>query len=116
MLTDPQSITVNGSAKSLPKVETGGRRSVYASADQKFGMMISHQDQKDRVRSVMKVTQVEIVADPITAINDSETLGISVIWDKPKFGFTVAQIQQLTAAVVAKLTDSLVAQIAGQES
>jgi hypothetical protein len=41
VLTDPLSVTYNGSAKSLPRVSLDGRGSVYRTADGEFEISIS---------------------------------------------------------------------------
>lgn len=41
MLTDPLSVTYDGNSKSLPRVSSGGRGTVYRTADEEFEMSIS---------------------------------------------------------------------------
>lgn len=120
MLADPQSITVNSVAKSMPKVQSDGQHSIYSMADQSFQLDIRHTnrkvDKKDRVRSLVTFTQTAAVTDPITSVVDSDFLAFSVQIDRPVFGFTSLQVQQLVAGFNAWLTSTNVDKLYGRES
>jgi len=117
MLTDPQVLTVNSVAKSMPRVETNGRKSVYQTDDSLFSQTISHRTTSaGRVQSLYATEQRGLVTSPIDSSVDYDSVKINVTIDRPGYGFTVTQIQQLMAAIKANLTDSLVAQLFGQQS
>jgi len=117
-LADPQVITVNSVAKSMPRVETSGRKSLYATDDGLFSMTVSHQTTaQDRIRSLAGFEQRAVVTNPLDSTDqDYDSLRINVTFDRPSYGFSLAQVQQLTAAIVAKINDAFVAQIFGQQS
>lgn len=122
MFPDPLTgITVNSVALSLPKIDMrsqGSRRtSVYQTNDQLFRAIIEHQlTQGGRIRSTFRLEQSAVVPDPLTAVNDMEQQTIYTVWDRPVQGFTLAQMQQLTAGHAGALTNAFVQRIYGQES
>lgn len=96
---DPQSITVNAVAKSMPRVSTGESSSVYKAADDAFQMRISHQKTKTRTRRMVRVDQKVIAADPLTAENTYQTAGVYIVVDEPEFGFTDTTLGYLITAL-----------------
>lgn len=116
MLTDPQSITVNAVAQSMPKVISDGTSSTYEKADGTFRLKVSHQVSKGRVRSLARFEQRAVVADPLTAVNDYETLVFYVNIDRPEVGFTSTQVQQLVAGFNSWLNGTMVDKLYGRES
>lgn len=113
---DPQSVTINSVAQSLPRVMTEGKKAVYQKNDQNVTLTLSHQSSKGRVRSLTRLDQRAIVADPLTSENDFGELGLQLVMDRPEYGFTLAQVQYLVAALKGWLTDDNVAKMFGQES
>jgi hypothetical protein len=120
VLTDPQTVTVNSVAKTMPKVQSDGQHTVYQLADLSFTLDIRHTsrkvDKKDRVRSLVTFTQRAIVADPLTAANDYETLAFSVQIDRPNAGFTSTQVQQMVTGFQTWLNSTMVDKLYGRES
>lgn len=103
MYTDPQSVTLDG-AKSLPRINTGDGNSTYRTADEKLQLRISHKPNKGRVRSMARLDETVIAADPLTAEQGYQTAGAYIVIDKPKVGFTVAQLTALAVALSTWLT------------
>jgi len=116
MFSDPQSVTVNAVAQSMPKIETNVRKGVFRKADGTFQLTISHTPAKNRVRSMFRLDQNAIVADPISLLNDSETLSAYLVIDRPTFGFTQTQLEQLVAGLTSALTTTVVGKLYAQES
>jgi len=114
--TDPQSVTVNSVAQSMPRVEIKGTSAIYSKADGSFKLTISHTTTKDRIRSMVRIDQRAIVADPLTAVNDYETLSYYTVIDRPNYGFTQSQVEQLVAGLNAYLTNAVVDKLFGVES
>lgn len=92
MFTDPQSITISGNAKSLVRVSSTGTSSMYRTADGLFELTISHTLTKGRVRTMAKLLQKAIVPDPLTSVNDYETLQTYFVTDRPEVGYSDATI------------------------
>lgn len=116
MLADPQVVTVNSVAKSMPKVSSNGTTAVYKMADETYRLDVSHQTSKGRIRSLAKVTQRAVVADPLTSVNDYELLSIHCVIDRPEVGFTSTQVDQLVAGLKTWLDSTMVGKLYGQES
>lgn len=117
MFSDPQTVTVNAVAKVMPRIEVGARKCVYQLADGTFTFTISHQSTgKDRIRSMARIDQRAIVPDPLTAVNDWETLGFYVVVDRPSAGFSSAQVEQLITGFKTWLDATAMAKLFGQEA
>lgn len=117
MFNDPQSLTVNGVAQSLPRVEMSGKKSIYEKNDGSFVLTISHTNASgNRLRSMVRVDQKSIVPDPLTSVNDYETMSAYLVIDRPQAGFTATQVDHLVQALKAHLTTAAVTQLYGTES
>lgn len=116
MFADPQSVTVNSVAQSMPKVSSEGLKTSYSKSDGTYKLTISHTPTKDRVRSMARIDQRAIVADPLTAVNDYETLSFYVVIDRPIYGFTMTQVEQLIAGFKTWLDNTAIDKLYGQES
>lgn len=116
MFTDPQVVTVNAVAKSMPRVSSVGTKSTYSTNDSTFTLNISHTPTKDRIRSMSRVDQKAIVPDPLTAVNDWETLSVYLVVDRPAAGFSAIQLEQLIVGFKTWLDNTVIAKLYGQES
>jgi hypothetical protein len=117
MLNDPQIITVNAVAQSMPRIQMQGTSSTYQKADQTFSLDISHTTTKDgRVRSMAKVTQRKVVADPLTSENDYDNLVFYIVLDRPGYGFSDVEAQQLVTGFKTWLDNAMVTKLYGKES
>lgn len=116
MYTDPQVVTVNAVAQSMPRVSTGGQKTVYQKNDLTYTLTISHTPNKDRVRSMVRIDQRAIVPDPLTAVNDYETLSFYCVIDRPLAGFTMVQVEQLIAGFKTWLDNTAIDKLYGGES
>jgi hypothetical protein len=115
--SDPQSVTVNAVAKSMPRVETDGKKSVYQKSDGTFKLTISHTPTGNgRIRTMARIDQRAVVPDPLTAVNDYETLSFYVVIDRPEVGFSATEVGYLTAGLVAWLDSTAVGKLFGLES
>jgi hypothetical protein len=115
-LTDPQTITVAGSGKVMTKVSSPTPTStVYSTADEAWKLTISHQVQGEKIRSVARFDQKAIVADPLSAVNDFETLSTYIVLERPLFGFTSTNAVDQVAGLVAWLNATMVGKLYGRE-
>jgi hypothetical protein len=113
---DPQVVTVNAVAKSMPRILTDGKSSTYQMADGSFKLTISHQLSKGRVRTTARIDQRAIVPDPLTSVNDYETLSFYFVVDRPEVGFTDTQVNQLKTGLASWLSDATGTKLFGLES
>lgn len=115
---DPQSITLSGTAVSLPRTSSGVNNGAFRAADGTLGLEVSSSYGK-RVRRVAKVRQAKIAADPLTAVNARYDMQAYLVIDTPTTGYTVAEAQAVVAALTKWLTDtsgSNVAKLLGGEN
>lgn len=113
---DPQSITVNGVAKSMDRTKSEGYRSEYSKDDETFKMVISHQESKNRTRRMVRVDQRVVAADPLTSVNEYKTLGVYLVIDEPEFGFADAEIDYVVQALKTWLSTANVLKVCGSQS
>jgi len=116
MFTDPQSVTVNAVAQLMPRISSSGLKTIYQKSDGNWTFTISHQPSKGRIRSMVRIDQRAVVADPLTAVNDYETLSFYVVIDRPEYGFSMVQCEQLIAGFKTWLDNTAVDKLYGQES
>lgn len=116
MFTDPQVVTINAVAQSMPRVKTDGLSAIYQKSDESVKLTISHQKSKGRVRSMARIDQRAIVPDPLTSVNDYETLFFYVVLDRPEVGFSSVQVEQLIAGLKTWLDSTAIGRLYGQES
>jgi len=116
MLTDPQIVTVNAVAKSMPRVLMDGQSATYQNSDETFKLKVSHQKSNTRVRSMVRIDQRAIVPDPLTSVNDWETLGFYFVIDRPEVGFSSTQVDQLITGLKTWLDSTMIGKLFGQES
>jgi archaellum component FlaG (FlaF/FlaG flagellin family) len=116
MFADPQVVTVNAVAKSMPRVKTDGLSAIYQMSDETFKLTLSHQKSNKRIRSMARIDQRAIVADPLTSENDYETLSFYVVIDRPEVAFSSTTVDQLVTGFKTWLDSTNVGKLYGQES
>lgn len=113
--TDPQSITVNAIAKSLPRVKSDGARSEYLEAAEEFKLTISHQESKGRTRRMVRIDQRVVAADPLSSVNEYKSLGVYLVIDEPEYGFSDAQIDYVVQALCDWASTANITKVLGNE-
>jgi len=106
MFTDPQSITLNAVATSLPRVSMGAYNGVYMTADGNVKMTISHQNRKSGAESTLvRFDQKVTVNNPLTGLPSSQTITTYLVVQRPpnSVGVTDVQVQYLLSAALAWL-------------
>lgn len=116
MFTDPQSVTINAVAKSMPRIKQGTTDATYRTADESFQLRISHQPTKSRTRRMVRLDQTVVAADPLTAVNTSQSASVYLVVDEPKYGFDDASLDYMVDGLVAWLTPANIAKLLGSES
>lgn len=119
MFADPQSVTINGTATSLPRVGNGPSSAGYQSVDGLVRELVSHQDGK-RFRRLIKLSQDKISADALVpSQNSRSSMSVQLVIDHPKNGFTNAEVKYLVDALLAQLSatsGALITKVIGGES
>jgi hypothetical protein len=119
MFADPQSVTINAVATSLPAVVRAVNTSGYQSADGNVKLTVSHA-YGNRNRRTARLDFSKIAADPlISAQNIKFSMSAYLVIDVPITGFTIVEQKQIVDALTAYLTASTganVTRILGGES
>jgi hypothetical protein len=106
MFTDPQSVTINAVANSLPRISSGINSGSFQKDDTTVKLEISHQYGK-RNRRLVKLTHSKIAPDPlISSTNIRYSMSINLVVDTPTTGYTVAESKQVVDGLTAWLTAS----------
>lgn len=118
MFTDPQSLTLSGTAVSVPRTSSGVNSGIFNDAASTLKMSIAHAYGK-RTRRTVRLEHNKIAADPLTSANTRYSMTAYVVFDVPAVGYTVAEAQAVIASLTKWLTDtsgSNVAKVLGGEN
>lgn len=101
MFADPQSLTVNAVAKSLPRVgsEQPTRLQNFQTADGEFQLSIRQDKSTGRFRREARFIQKKVAADPISAVNKEVSASVIITVDEPRWGFSDTDLGYLIAAL-----------------
>lgn len=117
--SDPQSITIAGSAISLPRTSVGLNSAEYSSADGLVHLKASSLYGR-RTRRTIRVDHEKITADPfIPTQNSKVSMSSYIVFDVPVAGYTNAQQLEVWVGFIAALSASsnlLITKILGGES
>lgn len=106
MLADPQTVTINAVAQTLPAIARGVNNSSYQKDDGSVKLSVSHQYGK-RTRRTVRLDYSKIVADPLVpAQNQKVSMSTYLVIDQPITGLTIAEIKQVVDGLTAYLTAS----------
>jgi hypothetical protein len=96
---DPQSVTINSVANSLPRVGSGVNTGAFSNGDATVKMGVSHQYAK-RTRRQARLDFSKIAPDPlISSTNIKYSMSAYIVVDAPVTGFTVAEQKQIVDAL-----------------
>lgn len=117
--SDPQSVTINAVANSLPRVGQGIDSGAFSKDDGNVKLALSHQYGR-RTRRLIRLDHAKIAADPlISAQSIRYSMSVQLVVDTPSTGYTVAEAKQIVDALVAYLSatsGARVTQLLGGES
>jgi hypothetical protein len=106
LLTDPQSLTVNAVANTLPRITTNQNGAVYSKDDGSLKLSVSSAYGK-RTRRTARVDFRKTAADPLfPAQNVPYTMSAYIVADVPSTGFTIVEQKQIVDALTAWMTAS----------
>lgn len=119
MFSDPQSVTINAVAVSLPRTGMGINSGSFLSSDGNVSLVISHQPGK-RLRHTARLNHRKVGADPFDgSLNAQYSMSAYLVVDVPLVGYTVTEQKQVVDGLTGYLTASTgarVTQLLGQES
>jgi len=116
VLADPQSVTINAVATSLPRTNQGATQNVYTSADGKTLMTTKQNITSARFRREVRLAQNKIAADPISAVNKESGVSVYFVIDEPRSGvFSDGEIGYLIDALKTWLSSANYNKVLGGE-
>lgn len=115
MFADPQSVTVNAVAKTLPLTSREGMESIYTESTGEHQLKVSHQ-LASRNRRVVRLDHEKVAADPLTAVNATVSTSVYIVIDEPLWGYTDAEVNYLVQALTLWLSSANVLKVLGGES
>lgn len=106
MYADPQSVTVNAVAQSMPRQGSTqpDRIGTFSTADGTFTFEVRQNKTAARFRLEVRLTQKKVAADPLTALNKEVSTSVMIVVDEPRWGFSDIELGYLTSALVAWFT------------
>jgi len=117
--SDPLSITLGGTAISLPRVISGANTSTYTSGDGTTSVVASSNYAK-RTRRVLRLDTNKITTDPfIPAQNVKVSSSFYLVWDLPVAGYTAADaLDQYVGldGLASATSNKIIKQLLGGES
>jgi hypothetical protein len=106
MFSEPQSVTISGTAHSLPRVASGDFSGAFQKDDGTVKLDVVHTFGK-RTRSTISLAHQKTAADPlIPAQNVPYSMTVRVLVDRPKYGYTVAEQKAVIDGFIAALNAS----------
>jgi len=103
---DPQSLTLNGSAVSLPRTGSGVGSGTFTSNDGTSEIIVSSTYGK-RTRRTARVNVSKIAPDPlISSQNIRYSSSVYLVVDQPVTGFTVAELTDIVKSITTWLSAS----------
>lgn len=103
---DPQSVTINAVAQTLPRVSSGVDKGVFQKDDTTVRLTVSSAYAK-RTRRTIRLDFSKVAVDPlIPTQNAPYSMSTYIVVDVPQVGFTVVEQKQIVDALTAYLTAS----------
>lgn len=117
MFADPQSITVNAVAKSLPAVSRGADASVYKMDTGDYQLTISKARTNSRKRFAVRIDARKIAPDPLASSNNVEyTSTVILSFNMPFVGYTAAEVKDIGLALTSWATSANMLKVLGEET
>jgi hypothetical protein len=115
--SDPQSVTINAVANSLPRVEVSGESSSYKKDDETLQLTISHTE-KNRVRRMVRLDFNKIATDPFNASQSNMITGSCyLVIDEPAGArFSNTELLNYVKGLVGWATDANLTKVIAGES
>lgn len=103
---DPQTVTINAVAQSLPRTSTRDNAGIFTKDDGTVKLTVSSLYGK-RVRRTARLDHKKTAADPLfPAQNAPYSMSFYVVADVPATGYTIVEQKQISDALTAWLTAS----------
>jgi hypothetical protein len=104
--SDPQTVTINGNANTLPRVASGINTGGFTTNDGTVGLTVASSLGK-RIRRTARLNHSKIAPDPlISSQNIKYSSSFYVVADVPITGYTVSEQTQILLALIGWLQAS----------
>jgi len=104
--SDPQSVSIGGTAVPLPRTSSGVNSGAFTAADGTASLVVSHAYGK-RTRRTVRINHSKIAPDPlISAQNIRHSMSVYLVVDAPVTGYSVAEQKSIVDALAAYLSAS----------
>lgn len=116
MFADPQSVTINSVAQSLPAIARDDSSSVYRKDDGNVELVVSRTFGK-RNRYSARLNQRKIAADPLSSANNVEyKQSVYIVIDVPPVGYTNVEAKDLALALTVWASSANLLKVLGGET
>jgi hypothetical protein len=105
LLTEPQTVTIGANARTLVKTESDKTRSVFTDRANGVRLEVS-QSAGNRYRSLSKLTLTKVVTNPISGLLSEDSVTAHLVIDRPRVGFTEAEVKDVVVAALGWHTAS----------
>jgi len=103
---DPQTVTINSVANSLPRTSSGANSGAFSKDDGTVKLSVSHSYAK-RTRRTVRIDHTKIAPDPfVSGQNVRYSMSTYIVVDTPISGYTIAEQKQIVDALTAYLSAS----------
>jgi hypothetical protein len=104
---DPQTVTINAVAQTLPRVGISDNRGIFRKDDNTVGLQITSTSNGKRDRMALRLDHKKVAPDPLMpAVNVPFSTSVTLVVDCPTVGYTLTEKKQLVDALTAYLTAS----------
>jgi len=115
MLSDPQTVTINGASASLPRVQQSATTNLYTSADGNTSMTTKQNTSATRFRREVRLSQKKVSTDPISTVAAEKGVSVYLVIDEPRAGFSDLEIGYLIDALKSWLVPANYNKVLGGE-
>lgn len=113
---DPQSVTYNTVAKSMPRTGTSLSEGTFMDANREFSLVIRHSF-GSRYRHLAQLKMDSIVSNPLVPDqNFAVSAHAHLVIDAPKNGLTATEVTDLAKAIVTWATPANIAKLVAGEN
>lgn len=117
MFADPQSVTVNAVAKSLPAISRDENASTYRMDTGDYELVVQRAFGAKRNRFNVRLNAKKIAADPLTSSNNLEyRTSVYFVVDAPPVGYTNTELKDIVLGLVGWMTSANVLKVLGGET
>jgi hypothetical protein len=104
--SDPQTVTITATPHTLNRVSSGDNSGAFKKDDRTIALSSNHTYGR-RVRRAVRLDHSKVAPDPLfPAQNTPYSLSIFVNMDLPPTGYTVTEVKDVAAGLIAWLTAS----------